>query len=280
MILVVGASGNVGSRVADRLSSSGYPVRAVSRDPGKLPTGVEAVQADLAQPETLAPHLSDVDAVFLVWPFPDPAMTAELAPRLLSVLAAAGNPRVVYVSAASAETDPESFWAVAEQAIEKSGLPWTFLRPTGIATNALAWADQIQAGDVVYWPHAGAQRSMVHEDDIAAVAVAALTSSAHEGQAYTLTGPEIVTFADQVRLIGEALGRPVRLEEVPAEVFRPGLAEAFGGNTDFADQALNGWAAMALTPEPVTNHIQQLLGRPARPFAEWAKDHAQDFSTT
>ncbi|MFG1657687.1 SDR family oxidoreductase [Micromonospora chersina] len=279
MILVTGATGNVGRRVVERLVAAGHGVRAVTRDPvrAKLPAGVEVVAADLADPETLRPHLAGVDAVFLIWPFVEPATAAQLAPRVAAVLAAAGSPRVVYVSAATAEADPDSFWAVVERAVIDSGLPWTMLRPTGIATNTLGWAPAIRAEGVVRWPYGAAARSMVHEDDIAAVAVDALTSDRHDRRTYVLSGPQTVTQAEQVRLIGAAIGRDLRWEEVPAEAVRPMLAAAMGSPA-FADAALAGWAAMAETPEQVTGDVAAVLGRPARTFADWAADHAADFA--
>ncbi|MET8832395.1 NAD(P)H-binding protein [Micromonospora sp. NPDC004540] len=279
MILVTGATGNVGRRVVERLVAAGHGVRAVTRDPSRasLPAGVEAVAADLADPETMRPHLDGVRAVFLIWPFVDPTTTAQLAPRVAAVLAGAGSPRVVYVSAASAAADPGSFWAVVERAVVASGLPWTMLRPTGIATNTLAWAESIRAEGVVRWPYGTAARSMVHEDDIAAVAVEALTTDRHDQRTYVLSGPQTVTQAEQVRIIGAAIGRDLRWQDVPAEHVRPMLAEAMG-SAAFADAALTGWAAMAKTPEQVTGDVAAVLGRPARTFARWAADHAADFA--
>jgi len=279
MILVTGATGNVGRRVVERLVTGGHGVRAVTRDPSRaaLPAEVETVAADLADPETLRPHLDGVDAVFLVWPFVDPAITAQLVPEVAKVLGSAGSPRIVYVSAASAEADPESFWAVVERAVVASGLPWTMLRPTGIATNTLGWAAPIRAEGVVRWPYGAAARSMVHEDDIAAVAVEALTSDRHNQQTYVLSGPETVTQAEQVRLIGAAIGRDLRWEEVPADAVRPMLVAAMG-NAAFADLALASWAELVGTPEPVTDDVARVLGRPARTFADWAADHAADFA--
>lgn len=278
MILVTGATGNVGRRVMERLVAAGHGVRAITRDPSRahLPARVEAVAADLADPETLRPHLDRVQAVFLIWPFVDPAAAAQLAPRVADVLVSAGSPRVVYVSAASAETDPDSSWAVVEHAIAASGLPWTMLRPTGIATNTLGWAASIRAEGVVRWPYGAAARSMVHEDDIAAVAVEALTSDRHDKQTYVLSGPETVTQAEQVRIIGKVIGRDLHWEEVSSNAMRPMLATAMGSSA-FADAALATWAALVETPEQVTGNVAAVLGRPARTFAQWACDHAGDF---
>jgi uncharacterized protein YbjT (DUF2867 family) len=279
LILVTGATGHVGRCVVERLVASGHGVRAVTRDPtrARLPARVEVVAADLADPETLRPHLDRVQAVFLIWPFADPAAAAQLAPRVADVLASAGSPRVVYVSAASAEADPDSFWAVVEHAITASGLPWTMLRPTGIATNTLGWAASIRAEGVVRWPYGAAARSMVHEDDIAAVAVEALISNRYDKQTYVLSGPETVTQAEQVRIIGEVIGRDLRWQDVPSHAIRPMLAVAMGSPA-FADAALATWAALVETPEQVAGDVASVLGRPARTFAQWAFDHAVDFA--
>jgi len=120
--------------------------------------------------------------------------------------------RVVYLSAQAAATDPESPWAVIEAQIAAAGVEWTVLRPTGIAKNTLAWADQIAAG-VVTAPSGDAARSLVDERDIAAVAVRALTDPVPRGKTYALSGPATMTQAEQVRIIGEAIGQQVRWEE-------------------------------------------------------------------
>ncbi|GAB1690163.1 SDR family oxidoreductase [Krasilnikovia sp. M28-CT-15] len=278
MIVVTGATGNVGRRVVQRLVAAGHDVRAITRDPARagLAPEVDVVAADLADPETLRPHLHGVDAVFLIWPFVDAATTSQLAPRVADVLAAAGSPRVVYVSAASAEADPGSFWAVVERAVIASGLPWTMLRPTGIATNTLGWAPSIRAEGVVRWPYGAAARSVVHEDDIAAVAVEALTTDRHDRQTYVLSGPETVSQAEQVHIIGGAIGRDLQWQDVPAQAVRPMLAAAMGSPA-FADAALAGWAAFVDEPEQVTDDVAAVLGRPARTFSQWAADHVADF---
>ena len=152
MIVVTGGTGRVGRQVVAQLRERGFPVRVVSRTPGRAKTaGVEAVPADLADPASLEPHLRGAGALFLLWPFTSAEVTADLAPQVAK-LAARHVSRVVYLSAQPAGERPGSFWALVEQAIEDSGVPWTFLRPTGFASNTLLWADQIRSGDVVRWP--------------------------------------------------------------------------------------------------------------------------------
>ena len=267
MLIVIGATGKVGRHVVAGLLERGSAVRALARDPAtaRVPSGVELVAGDLSDPQTLAQHLDGVDAVFLVWPF----LSADGAEEVVGVLATPGR-RIVYLSAEAAGRRPDSFWARVERAIERSESDWTFLRPTGFAANTLMWSDQIREGNVVRWVYGQAARSLIDERDIAAVAVRALTEDGHAGKRYVLTGPEALTQAEQVRAIGQAIGRALRWEELSREDVQHQLAGV-------PDTALDTWASFVETPEIVTKTVQGLTGRSARPFAEWARDHAEAF---
>ena len=277
MIVVTGATGTVGRQVVMQLSERGTPVRALTRDPGSagMPAGVEVMRADLADPASLEPHLAGADSVFLVWPFTSPEQAEGQGSPVVQVLAR-HVPRIVYLSAEAAAGRPGSFWATIERLIEQSGAAWTFLRPTGFATNTLMWADQIRSRGVVRWPYGAAARSLIHERDIAAAAVAALTDDRHAGQKYLLTGPETVTQAEQVRLIGEAIGRRVHWEELDPGQARQQLLAAWG-DPAFVDSALATWARLVTEPEPVTATVEQVTGVAARSFRQWAGDHISDF---
>jgi uncharacterized protein YbjT (DUF2867 family) len=275
-ILVTGAAGNVGRHVAAGLAELGADVYALSRKPAVAsPRGVTSVVGDLTDPDSLRRAVTGVDAVFLLWPF----LTPEGADAAVHALASSAR-RIVYLSAISvrdeAPVEENGVWGRVEHAIERSGAEWTFLRAGGFATNTRMWADQIRTGDAVRWVYGDAARSLVHERDIADVAVRALTEGKHVGAKYVLTGPEAVTQADQVRFIGEAIGRPLRWEEIPVAVARDQLAAALG-DASFAEGALVYWATLVEHPEPVTGTVPEVTGAPARTFAEWARDHAADF---
>lgn len=277
-ILVIGATGKVGRHVVDELSRAEATVRAFSRTPAGLPPNVEAVRGDLTDPAGLEAALTGVESVFLVWPL----LTAEAAPPVVEAIARHAR-RVVYLSAmsvrddAAGQADPiTSFHAELERLIAASGPEWTFLRAGGFAGNTLEWAEDIRRDGVVRRPYGQAARSLIHERDIAAVAARALTSDGHAGQRYVLTGPETVTQVEQARLIGEAIGRPVRFEEVPAPDARDDML-ARGWPAEVVDGMLGAWAAMAREPEPVTATVEKLTGTPARTFRQWAVDHAADF---
>jgi uncharacterized protein YbjT (DUF2867 family) len=267
MIFVIGATGKVGRHVVSGVLGEGASVRALVRDPGAhhLPAGVEAVRGDLSEPDGLAGHLDGADAVFLVWPF----FGAEGADRVVDVLAPRAR-RIVYLSAEAGKR-PDSFWARVERAIEPAATEWTFLRPTGFAANTLMWADQIRTAGVVRWPYGEAARSLIHERDIADVAVRALTEDGHAGARYVLTGPETLTQIEQAREIGTALGRTVAWEELSREEAEDELAGRVPAT------ALDTWAGFVETPEIVTSTVRDVTGRPARPFGEWARDHVDDF---
>ena len=275
MIVVTGGTGRVGRQVVAQLRERGFPVRVVSRTPGRGQTDVETAAADLADPASLEPHLRGADALFLLWPFTSPEVTAALAPQVAKI-AARHVTRVVYLSAQPAGERPGSFWALVERAIEDSGVPWTFLRPTGFASNTLMWAGQIRSGDLVRWPFGAAARTLIDERDIAAVAVRVLTEDGHAGSRYVLSGPAVLTQVEQLAAIGQALGRDLTWEELPKAEAQHALAAAWG-DPGFAASALDTWERFVTHPETVTSTVRDVTGAPARSFADWAAANAGAF---
>jgi uncharacterized protein YbjT (DUF2867 family)/ketosteroid isomerase-like protein len=267
-ILVTGATGNIGRHVVAGLRERGADLRTLSRFPG----GPETTTGDLTDPSTLHAALSEVDTVFLLWPF----LSADGVTDVVKVIAEHAR-RVVYVSALSvrdaASPEENGVWGQVEDAIRRSGMEWTFLRAGGFATNTLEWAPAIRAGKPARMPYPQASRSLIHERDIADVAVLALTEDGHAGKAYALTGPEAITQAEQVRVIGAAAGRPATVEELTREEARADMA----GWGDYADAALDYWQSIVAEPEPVLPTVEELTGHPARTFTQWARDHADDF---
>jgi uncharacterized protein YbjT (DUF2867 family) len=275
VIVVTGGTGRVGAQIVAQLRERDLPVRVVSRRPARSPEGTQASRADLADPASLEPHLLGADALFLLWPFTSAELTAALAPKLAEI-AARHVGRVVYLSAQPAGERPGSFWALAEQAIEDAGVPWTFLRPTGFASNTLMWADQIRSGDLVRWPFGTAARTLIDERDIAAVAVRVLTEDGHAGSRYVLSGPAVLTQVEQLAAIGQALGRDLTWEELPKAEAQHALAAAWG-DPGFAASALDTWERFVTHPEAVTSTVRDVTGAPARSFADWAAANAGAF---
>jgi len=227
-ILVTGATGNVGRNVVSLLSGAGARVRAhiraLTRNPNTagMPDSVEVVRGDLSDPSTLEGPLEGVDSVFLMVR----AFSAPIVP-IMELLKKRAR-RIVFLSSAAiqdelpVQTNPiGKIHLEIEEAIEKTGLEWTFLRPGAFAANALTWwAPQLRAGDVVRWPYGAAAWAPIHERDIAAVAVRALTEDRHAGKKYALTGGELLTQVQQLHTIGEAIGRTLRYEELTPDAAR------------------------------------------------------------
>lgn len=252
-ILVTGATGTVGRHVVDQLLTAGTTVRALTRNPATaaLPTKVEIVQGDLDSP---TPAMFDnVDRVYLL-AMGDPHHITDLATR-------AGVRRIVTLTSA-AGTELET-----ERAVEKSGLEWTHVRPGMFAANLLDWADQIKTTGVVREPYANACQTPIHEQDIAAVAATALLFDGHNGQMYTLSGPESLTKPEQLEAIGTAIGQSLRFEEIQPQQWAHVAA----------DWLCETWRQAAETPEPVLSTVEDVLGRPASTVQEWAHDHVADF---
>ncbi|GAA2113485.1 NAD(P)H-binding protein [Actinomadura alba] len=271
-ILVTGATGTVGRQVVAQLVDAGAEVRALARDPHavRLRAGIEVIRGDLTDPDSLHAPLSGIGAVFLVWPF----ATAEGMSAVLDVVAEHAR-RVVYLSSAAVRDHEQR----AEHLIEQSGLEWTFLRPHVFAANALGWAQQIRAEGAVRGPYGAATTAPIHERDIAAVAVRALTGEGHAGAIYELTGPDSLAQADQVRIIGEVIGRPVRWIEAPAEIARQQML-ARGWPDAAVDGILHAQAELVTEPGPVTSTVEKITGTPARTFREWVSDHSSVFRDT
>jgi len=279
MILVIGATGTVGRAVVAQLLEAGAPVRAMTRDPeaAGLPGGVEVVRGDLTAPADLDRCLGGVESVFLVWTAP-PAAAPAAVERI-----AAHVRRLVYLTAPHRTPHPffqqpnpvAAMHAENERLIDASGLRRTFLRPGMFAANVLPWwAAQIRAGDVVRWPYADAPTAPIHERDIAAVAAAALLDGRHDGADYVLTGPESLTHRDQVRIIGEVLGRALRYEEMSPDDAR----REWKIPPPVVNMLLDAWAAALGQPAYMTVTVEEVTGKPARPFRQWVADHAGELA--
>lgn len=275
--VVFGARGNVGRHVAAGLRAAGIPIRATGRDPHApgFPPDTPVVAADLDSPETLPAALEGAEKVFL-YAKPDGIEGFVAAAR------SAGVRHVVLLSSASvvfpdAEHHPiAQLHRAVEVAIEGSGIDWTFIRPGMFATNTLWWwAQSIRTDSTVRTAYPDAQLSSIHEKDMAALAVTALTEPGHVQQAYTLYGPESLTIRQHVERIGEAIGRKVTLDVISVEEARSDLAKSMPAIG--VDGIMRMLAASTDQPAATSTVVEEVTGRPARTFAEWAQDHADDF---
>ncbi|MEV4091351.1 NAD(P)H-binding protein [Streptosporangium saharense] len=287
-ILVTGATGNIGRHVVRGLVGAGQRVRVMVRDPRaartRLPEGVELVQGDFTRPGTWPDALRSVERVYL-FPYANELGFVEEA-------VAAGVRRFVTHSAAAAgfvpSDDPSALGRHLEEerrahrglelAVEATGREWTHVRPGLLAVRALGWADRIRAERTVREPYATSGYPLVHEADVAEVAVDALLTGEHLGAAYTITGPAKVTQAEQAAAIGAAIGEHVRFEELtPARARALWLAEGYPPKMadwliELLADAVDGTGVLA-----PTGTYEEITGRPPRTFARWAGDHAADF---
>ncbi|SDL44893.1 Uncharacterized conserved protein YbjT, contains NAD(P)-binding and DUF2867 domains [Glycomyces sambucus] len=267
-ILVTGATGNVGHHLVERLVADGHPVRALTRDPAtaRLPEGVEAVAGDFADLASLERALDGVTGLHLMTTFGPKNETVPHSAQLASAALAAGVKRVTLLWNGYRGPVEDAFAAL--NAVE--------LQPGEFMSNALTWAEEIKAEGVVREAFGHIGHAPVHEGDIAAVAAVALTTDGLAGQQIPLTGPETLNVADQVGAINDATGKDVRFEALSEDDGRLRM-QALGYDEATIDYVL-GWreAPPAWTQRP-NDAVERATGRPARTFAEWAREHAGAF---
>ena len=276
MILVTGATGNAGGAVVRALVRTGEEVRALVRPSSQRPVfgeGVEVVTGDLNEPETLRPLLGGVEAVFLLSGY-------DGFEETLAELSRAGVERVVLLSSSAAPGGDLSnavarYHILSEQAVRGSALAWTFLQPNSFMTNTLRWVSQLREGDVVRAPFAGVRVATIHPDDVGAVAAAALTSDAHHGRAYRLSGPESLLPADCLGTLARVLGRELRFRGQSDEEARAEMSEEMP--PEYVEAFFKFFADGDLDESEVLSTVQEVTGTPPRTFEAWAREHAEAF---
>jgi uncharacterized protein YbjT (DUF2867 family) len=276
MILVIGATGTVGSEVVRQLVATGERPRALVCDPAtarqRLGDQVEQVVGDLDRPETIAAALAGVDRVFLLTT--QSSRQSEWERAVIGAAARAGVGQLVKLSVFRAnEQSPLQVarqHGQAERVLAQSGLAATILRPVFFMQNLLAMvhdgAIATAAGD--------GRVAMVDARDIAAVAVATLTGGGHAGKTYTLTGPEALSFYQVASILSRQTGRPLRHVRVPPDKVRVAL-QGRGVAAWYADDMAKLHSMLAVGyEEVVTDDIHRVTGRPPRTLAQFAGDHA------
>jgi uncharacterized protein YbjT (DUF2867 family) len=280
MILVFGATGTTGGEVARQLIQAGQKPRLLVRNPSKAHTfegKAEIVQGDLDRPESLATAMKGVDKVYLV---SAPTTDPEIEGNAIDAAKKAGVEHVVKLSVFGADAPYEMFsrWhAQSEARLRESGLAWTMLRPQHFMSNALQWAETIRSQGAFYQPTGEGRWAAIDPADIGAAAVMALTKPGHEGQAYTLSGPESLSAAQYAAKLSAAIGKPVKFVDVPPEATRGGLSKS-GLPPVLVDALLELLAATkAGKLDVVTDGVFKATGRKAATFDDWARRHAAAF---
>jgi uncharacterized protein YbjT (DUF2867 family) len=272
MFTVAGATGNVGREVVAELVRRGLPTRALVRDLSAASSleGAELVKGDLTDPGSARRALEGADALFLLPGYPGMAEAAK----------SAGVGRIVQLSGASGGSADQAnavtrYMSQSEAEVRACGLEWTVLRPVAFMSNALRWLPQLQKGDVVRLPFGDVPLACLHPGDLAAVAATAMVEDGHLCMVYRPTGPEALLLQEQVKVLGEVLGRPLRFEpQTNAEARREMLA-----NTPpeyvaaFFDFAVN----RSIDETTVRPTVEDVLGRTPRTFRDWATANAHRF---
>jgi uncharacterized protein YbjT (DUF2867 family) len=284
MILVTGATGNVGRELVRHLDESGAPFRVLVRDPARaagLPERVERVVADLGDPATLSAAFARADRLFLL----TPGIGLDHTRHTIAAARSAGVRHIVHLSSFNVLGDPMPAMGrwhhEREEAIRASGIPATFLRPGGFMTNAFDWLPAIRKDGYVPDPVGPGRYAPIDPADVAAVAALALTDDGHHGRAYVLTGEERLTVAEQVQILATAIGRPLSVR--PVNTPQEAVSSRFphGAPPALAEAITEGFHLMrADTTGFRTDTVERLLGRRPHSFATWCARHSIYFKTT
>ena len=279
MILITGASGNVGREVLKQVAEGGGPVRAAFQSREKAagaPKGVDVAVVDFNQPETLRAALKGVERVFLVGP-PTEQLPA-LEGKAMDVIRQTGVRHVVKLSSIGGESTFPRQHAKSEEYVVSTGVPYTFLRANGFMQNVVNFNTQtINSQNAFYGCQGKGRVSEIDIRDIAAVAVKVLTEGGHVGKTYTLTGPEALSNDDVARILSDNLGRQIQYVDLPEAQFRQAALSA-GVPQWSADAVIDlqrwyreGKAAI------VTDDVEQILGRKPISFAQFVRDYRSAF---
>jgi uncharacterized protein YbjT (DUF2867 family) len=270
-VLVTGVRGKTGREVAERLAGrDGLTVRGGSSTPDRVgAAGVVPVSFDWTRPDTWADALDGVDAIYLMRP--DIEDAPERVARL--VAGAPRDARIVLLSEMGAQHRPARGWFFeVERAVTTGTRPWTIMRPTWfqqVFTDDRYFRRDIADRGVLAMPTGGAGISWVDARDIADVAVEALTAEGHTGAAYTISGPDALRLDEVARLLGGAIGRPVRAVDQPQADAVAGLEPWF---VALLDDVYGRVRAGRFAD--VTDDVERVTGRPARSLAAFIAEHA------
>jgi len=278
--LITGATGDVGARVVDLLVHTGQRPRVLVRDEQKARSrfgdGVEVRVGDLENADSLQAALQGMDGLFLVNIGPRIPVRDELAAW---VAKAAGVKHIVKLSSLDVEHGLAigAWHEQGEAAIRASGVPFTFVQPTGFMSNLLAWAPAIKAEGVVRASTGDGRRAFIHSDDIAGVVLKTLMSRIYIGQTCPITGPEALSFAEVTERIGAAIGRRLRFQPISDAEARQRYTP-ISGSPEETEAHVSLWRAIREGRLATRNdNVERILGRKAIGFDEWLSANVAEF---
>jgi uncharacterized protein YbjT (DUF2867 family) len=278
--LITGATGDVGSRVVEYLLRRGKRPRVFVRNETKARSRfgdrVDVFVGDLADPASLRPALEGVDALFLVNTGPQIPALDETAAK---VAKAAGVKHLVKLSSMDVQQGLAigAWHERGEAAVRASGVPFTFVQPTGFMSNLLAWAPSIKAEGVVRASTGDGRRAFIHSDDIAAVATRVLTTREYDGESLPITGPEALSYAEVTVKLGAAIGRQLTFQPISDEEARQRYA-ASGASSLETEAHVSLWRAIREGRlANITDNIERILGRKPIAMDQWATENQSAF---
>lgn len=285
MILITGATGNVGSVIAKRLDELGIPFKAMTRDPaaakGRIPASAQIVEAEFSDPASLARAMEGVNTLVLISPA-HPDMVAHQC-AALDAAKAAGVSDIVKLSGLGTSLEapirlPKSH-ALIEAYAAKKGLALTAIRPNLFMQVLLGDAGSIAGQGKVYAPAADGKISFTDVRDIAEVFVEVLRKTELRGSVYDITGPEALTYAEATAKIGAAVGYPVEHVDVPEETARDAML-GMGMDTWVVEAFLELYQIyrQGYGSDVLADTVEQVIGRPAISFDEFARDFRNTFA--
>jgi uncharacterized protein YbjT (DUF2867 family) len=281
MYLITGATGNIGHGVVDLLHEQGHEVRALVRDDSRaalLPDGIDIAVGNLDDADSVAAALRGVDSVFLLHVGAGTTQTEIMIDAARST----GVNRIVLLSSLGARLRPlpmiGAILAAREDLLRASGLDVTYLRPNGLMSNALLWADEIREKDQVTDPTDPGRQAVVDPDDVARIAALVLTQDGHVGHGYILNGPDALTAREQVEILSDVLGHTIGFHDVtPEQVAQKSIENGTPAQLAGAMQNLNE-LFRASRAGLIADDIENLTGIAPRTFREWCERHSNEFS--
>jgi (4-alkanoyl-5-oxo-2,5-dihydrofuran-3-yl)methyl phosphate reductase len=278
--LITGATGDVGARVAEHLIQLGNRPRLFVRDAQKAQSRfgdrTDVFVGDLSDPAALAAALHGIDELFLVSTGLEIPIRDEHAAKAAKVT---GVRHLVKLSSLDVKQGLAigAWHERGEAAIRASGIAFTFLRPTGFMSNLLAWAKSIRTEGVVRSSTGDGKRAFIHSDDIAAVAVEALTKREYDGETVRITGPEAVSFAEVTSRIGVAIGRQLTFQSISDEEARQRYA-ATGAPEAETEAHVALWRAIREgRMAAVTDTVERVLRRKPINLDQWITENVAAF---
>jgi uncharacterized protein YbjT (DUF2867 family) len=278
--LITGATGDVGSCVVRHLLQRNLRPRVLVRNEAKarllFGEQVDIFVGDLAEPASFREALIGADTLYLVNVGPEIPQRDEAAASLAKEGAIK---RIVKLSSLDVEQGLAigAWHEKGEAAIRTSGVPFTFVRPTGFMSNLLAWSHSIKTEQIIRSSTADGRRPFIHSEDIAAVSIQALVSDAYTGHALPITGPESLTFGDATAILAKAIGRPLRYEAISDDEAREHYQKV-SGSPEETEAHVALWKAIREGRlAGVTQDAERILGRKPIPLAQWAAENAGSF---